>query len=796
MKRPDFKRSYIETLLIKFLNLLVFIGYVILYLLEQLSKLFIKVVDLIKIIYRKINIVDIKAMLIITSHDVLHGFRIFWRDVKTLFKGYILNDLKHFKSNVLKIRNFGFMIKNLSFFATKRPRLHYWTRVKTHAVPKIVRYSYVLHFIYGIVFAVVFMLMPYKVYTWYRELPQPTLLKMISDYNRSTRILDRKGRLLYEIYVDKKYEPVSLDRIPAYAIEATLAIEDHTFYSHVGFSFLSMLRALKANITGGDLQGASTITQQLIKNVLLTPERTVSRKLKELVLSVMVEKKYTKNQILEMYLNNIPYGGTAWGIQSASKKFFGKDVSDLDLAESAFLAGLPSSPSIYSPFAGDDLLSKSRQKTVLQRMVDLGYISQEKADEAYQEELYIVPQEEYIKAPHFVAFVREELNRKYGRRLVDFGGLTVTTTLDLDLQEKAENIVSQEISSDAYLNISNGASIALDSRTGGILAYVGSVDYFKDKWGAFDIVTASRQPGSTVKVVTYSLALSKNYTASSILNDSAITYQLWAGQKYTPVNYDGVFHGNVTLRQALANSYNIPAVKVVKDIGPDNMVDLGNKMGLKDWKVDGSYGLSVTLGGKETSLLNLTNVFATLSRGGFFKEVSPFESVLDVNGFEIYSSGNVEGERVLSKEVSYIITSILSDYYARIPSFGTNNFLSIPGRTVAVKTGTTDSKRDNYTVGYTPSFVVGVWVGNNDNSPMNPNLASGLSGAAPIWNKIMSTLLDNKDVEKFEVPTNIVVKTDKECGNVTEIFVKGTVPVRLCVEKKDEEKKDRNKNKN
>ena len=278
--------------------------------------------------------------------------------------------------------------------------------------------------------------------------------------------------------------------------------------------------------------------------------------------------------------------------------------------------------------------------------------------------------------------------------------------------------------------------------------------------------------------------------------DEKITFSFPGSAPYTPVNYDGRYHGKVTLRQALANSYNIPAVKTAKNLGPDSVVDLGNRMGLKDWEVDGSYGLSVTLGGKETSLMNLTNVFATLSREGVYKEVTPFESILDVNGFEIYSPTNIEGERAISKEVSYIITNILSDYYARIPAFGTNNFLSILGHSVAVKTGTTDSKRDNYTVGYTPSFVVGVWVGNNDNSPMNPNLASGLSGAAPIWNQTMSSVLDKRDVEKFEMPSDIVIKTDKECGNITEFFVKGTVPARLCAEKKDESnknKKDKNK---
>ncbi|HXK52971.1 MAG TPA: transglycosylase domain-containing protein, partial [bacterium] len=443
-------------------------------------------------------------------------------------------------------------------------------------------------FFYGGLFVLLFIVAPAMTYLWYKQLPQPVLLEQRA-YNSSTRILDRKGRLLYEIYVDKNYAPVRLEDIPQVVIDSTLAIEDSEFYSHHGFRVTSIVRAAKATLLEDDLQGASTITQQLVKNVLLTPERTISRKVKELVLSILVEQKYSKNEILEFYLNNIPYGGTAYGVQAAANKYFGKDVSDLDLAEASLLAGLPSAPSVYSPVSGNYDLAKERQKQVLDRMVELGFIRSADAEVAYAQELVFASQQEYIRAPHFVEFVRKSLYEIFGQRMVDFGGLSVTTTLDLDLQDQVQEIVREEVDAGARFGFSNAAAVVVDVRTGGILAHVGSYDYFLGSDGKFDVATAYRQPGSSVKPITYALALENGMTAASTVVDAPITYQSY-GQKYSPKNYDNTYHGVVTLRTALANSYNIPAVKLVSQLGRDNMVQLGHDIGLSNWKVDNTYG--------------------------------------------------------------------------------------------------------------------------------------------------------------------------------------------------------------
>lgn len=644
-------------------------------------------------------------------------------------------------------------------------------------------------FLTGILFSIVFLSIPFQIYFWYRQLPSIELLDR--PVNESTKILDSKGRLLYEIFIEKKQDPVEIEKIPDNVIKATLAIEDHEFYYHRGIRLESMLRALRKTVLEGKVQGGSTLTQQLVKNVLLSPEQTLSRKVREIVLAILVERNYTKDEILELYLNNTPYGGNAWGIQSASLKFFGKDVLDLNLAEASMLAGLPSAPSRYSPVAGNFDLAKLRQGQVLDRMTELSFVTKEEAQKAYEEELKFVPQVSFIRAPHFVNYVQNELIQMYGRRFVELGGLTVITSLDLDLQDQIQEIVRSQVEQNRSLNLSNGAAVVLDSKSGNILAYIGSVDFFSTEIdGKFDVVTAFRQPGSSIKPVTYSLAFGNGYTVASVINDSPVTIQT-NGKTYSPRNYDGKFHGKVTLRQALANSYNVVAVKLVRALGPDNMVQLGGDLGLRGWKVDSTYGFSVTLGGKEVRLLDLTNVYATLSRGGSYKDTSPFISIRDSNGFELYRRREKE-EQVIDSGVAYLITHILSDKNARIPAFGTSNWLSVSGHTIAVKTGTTDEKRDNWTFGYTPTYVVGVWVGNNDNSPMHPYLSSGLSGASPIWNEIMLTLLRDLGNEQFEVPDNIVVKVDPECNFKGEIFIKGTEPRHLCDLSKTE-KKDRKK---
>jgi 1A family penicillin-binding protein len=632
---------------------------------------------------------------------------------------------------------------------------------------------------FGFISALLLVLLPYQVWLWWNELPSPDLL-LTDIYSKTTKIYDRNDKLLYEIYIDKNYNPVKLDQVPQSLIDATIAAEDSQFYNHVGVRPESILRAAYKIWKKEEFQGGSTITQQLIKNVLLSPERTIQRKAKELVLAVLVESKYTKKQILELYLNNIPYGGEAWGVQSASRKYFGKDVWELSIGESALLAGLPSAPTTYSPLT-DPLMAKQRQKYVLDRMVETGYLSREVADAVFGEELVYRKDIQYIRAPHFVDYVRKDLEKKFGKRYVELSGLTVKTTLDIDLQDKVQKIVAEGVASNQKLNISNGAAVVLDSQNAEILSYVGSVDYYKDTWGAYDVASALRQPGSSIKPVTYALALANGYTPATFIKDSPVTFQIKGDKPYTPVNYDGKFHGNVSLRTALSNSYNVPAVRLAQAMGPDNIVSLGKQLGLTTWNVDGSYGLSVTLGGKEVRLIDLTNTYATFARKGIYKEASPYLSIKDGKGFEIYNSKARTEQRALTEEVSYLVWHILSDNIARLPAFGTQNFLSLPGRAIAVKTGTTDLKRDNWTLGFTPTYTVGVWVGNNDNKPMDPYLASGLSGAAPIWNKIFSTIADGKPDEPMIMPNGVFVKIYKECGNKSEIFIKGsTIPNTLC----------------
>jgi len=706
--------------------------------------------------------IEISAILFTFIKNTLFGF---WRNIKKIF---LTSRIRKDQIKEKPKRKY-FLSKVLSIFS-----LSFGEKM----------------FILGILFSIIFILIPVTLVRWLNELPSPEKLALETD-RRSTRILDRRGRLLYEIYVDKNYNPVEISEIPDYMIKATLAVEDDKFFQHSGIRLDSIIRALKNNITNNDsLQGGSTITQQLVKNTLLTSERTLSRKIKEAVLALLVEATYSKEQILEMYLNNISYGGTSWGVQSASQKYFGKNVWELTLGEISLLAGLPTAPTSYSPLSNINA-AKERQKYVLDRMVFLGYINENEFKKAYEEELYFINQGGYIRAPHFVDFIRKDLEKRYGKRYVETGGLEVTTTLDLDLQDKVQEIIVSEVRDNSYLGFSNGAAVVLDAKKSEILAYVGSVDYFQDNWGAYDVVTALRQPGSSIKPVTYALALSGKYTPATFINDSPITYKFKGSEPYTPVNYDGKYHGNVSLRQALANSYNIPAVKLASDVGPDNIVKRGREMGLTNWIADGSYGLSVTLGGKEVRLLDHVNLYATLARLGNYEELSPYLSIRDSKSNNIYFDTRKKVQ-VLTPEVSYIIWDILSDNNARLPAFGVNNFLSIPGYKIAVKTGTTDNIKDNWALGYTPSYVVGVWVGNNDGSPMNQNLASGLTGAAPIWNKIMRVILQGSDNEIFDQPENVFVKKDEKCG-YSEIFIKGSnIPKSLCPERDNNKDKDKN----
>lgn len=596
------------------------------------------------------------------------------------------------------------------------------------------------------------------------QLPSPATLSSVNNPS-TTQILDRKGRLLYQLYEGRNRQPVTLSELPPYLIQATVAIEDKHFFTHPGIDPAGVTRAVKHNLTtggslfssqGDPLQGGSTITQQLIKNTLLTPDKTLGRKIKEALLSFWAERIYSKEQILEMYLNSSPYGGPAWGVETAARMYFGKSARDLSLAESTYLAGLPVSPSEYSPYGIHPEKGRERQRDVLRRMVEDGYITRKQAGDALNQPLAFQPPVTNIKAPHFVMYVRSLLAQRYGEAVVSQGGLKVITTLDLDLQEMAESVVENEINKLKDLKVSNGAAMITDGKTGEILAMVGSKNYFDPSGGNFNVALALRPPGSSIKVVTYAAAFKQGMTPATMVLDTPITFTNPWGQGYSPVNYDGRFHGPVTIRTALGSSYNIPAVRLLAIVGIPAMVQTAKDMGITTFNRPSEYGLSLTLGGEGVKMTEMMSVYGTLASLGVRFTPFAISTVTDPSGNVLESNQKEAGERVLTEEVAYLLTNILADNSARAPAFGTNSLLNIPGHTVAVKTGTSDDKRDNWTFGFTPEHVVGVWVGNNDYSPMDPKLTSGITGAAPIWRDIMDNLLRGKTNMAFRRPAGII----------------------------------------
>ncbi|MCH7641527.1 transglycosylase domain-containing protein, partial [Patescibacteria group bacterium] len=461
----------------------------------------------------------------------------------------------------------------------------------------------------------------------------------------STKIYDRNGEILYNIYKDQNRTPVPLDRIPAQVRLATIAIEDAEFYNHLGISFRGITRAIIKIIREGELTGGSTITQQLVKNALLTPEKTLVRKLREIVLAIRVEFAYTKNEILEMYLNEVAYGGTAYGIQEAAQVYFDKNVDNLSLGEAALLAGLPKSPTRFSPFGPNPELALARQGEVLRLMRVNVFITSEQEKAAEQEDIKFSSNVTDINAPHFVMFVRQALVEKYSEEVVSQGGLLVTTTLDLNIQKLAEDVLRAEVDNLSKLNVGNGAAIVLDTQTGEILAMVGSKDYFDtESDGNVNVTTRQRQPGSSIKIVNYAYALSNGYTPLTILSDTPITFAVPGQPPYSPRNYDGKFRGKLTLRSALAESRNVPAVKVLDSYGVGNMIEQGRKMGITTWTDPSNYGLSLTLGGGEVKLIDLAQVYATVANYG---KRSGSNSILQVTNYEgkVLEEGGCSGEQ-------------------------------------------------------------------------------------------------------------------------------------------------------
>jgi len=635
---------------------------------------------------------------------------------------------------------------------------------------------------FGFIFA-------FALFAWYaKDLPSPG--KLSQTTGNSTVFYDRDGKVLYEMYKDKNRLPVAFEDISDYLKKATVAIEDKNFYKHQGISQTGILRALFNIVLKRRLEGGSTITQQLIKNTLLTSQRVISRKIKEMILAYEVERRYSKNQILEMYLNEAPYGGSYWGVGTAAMAYFGKSPKDLNLVESAILAGLPQSPTYYSPFIGKNNAWKGRAKDVLRRMREDGYITKndEKKALAELETIKFTAPKMTINAPHFIFYVRDQIEKEYGSKLFD-QGIKVKTTISIDAQRAVEKIVNEEIKKIKNYNVGNGAVVVLDSKTGEILAMVGSYDFNDEKFGKFNAALGLRQPGSAIKPIVYATAFEKGYTPATVLMDVKTVFPTQGGKDYIPVNYDGKFRGPMQLRFALGNSINVPAVKLLAMIGMRDFMQKASDMGLETLaptqKNMEKFGLSIALGGGEVTLLDLTSAFSVFARGGTKIETTAVKEIESFGGKKIFKQTKPHEKRIFSPEVSFLISHILSDNNARTEVFGPNSYLRIPGKTVAVKTGTTDDKKDNWAVGYTKDITVGVWVGNNDGKPMNPSIASGATGASPIWYRSMIELLKKYGDGIMDKPDKVkAIQIDSFLGGLpkdnyptrSEYFIEGTEP--------------------
>ncbi len=702
--------------------------------------------------------------------ELLHKFiSSFFNRSFNFFKAGFNTIRTSYQKLIVAFRNITDKLKFPSFKFTWPVRL---PKVRTARPRRIPVFSFkIRYFIFGFSASLVIVFV-YNSYVFVKSLPSPKTIGKV-NYPLSTHIYDRNGKLLYEFYREQNRTPVKLTTLPSYITRATIAIEDKDFFKHNGISPIGgIIRALKENIFNKKFQGGSTITQQLVKSALLTPERTIQRKFKEIILALWTERIFTKEEILEMYLNQVPYGGASYGIEEAAKTYFKKSAKELNISEAAFLAGLPQAPSLYSPFINPTLALRRRNE-VLKEMLELKYINEQQYKQAKEIDLEIASPKTAIRAPHFVFFVKNELINRFGIRTVEEGGLRVITSLDLNLQEQAEEMLKEELEKIKNLNVTNGAILITNPKTGEILAMVGSVDYFDGNSGAFNVTTALRQPGSSIKPLMYSLALERDYTAATPIDDTPVVFPNPGSVPYKPVNYDGKFHGRLPLRYVLANSFNVPAVKTLNTLGVNDFVEHARKLGISTWTDPSRFGLSLTLGGGEVSMVDMAKAFGTFASLGERKNISPIIKITDVLGDTIYEN-DPQPRQVLSPGVSYIISDILSDNQARTMAFGSRSALEIPGYKVAVKTGTTDDKKDNWTIGYTPEYLAVVWVGNNNNTPMHPYLTSGITGAAPIWNKVMTYLLTHNGSHNtwLSQPSDLV---EKNCyGNKVEYFVRGT----------------------
>lgn len=646
-----------------------------------------------------------------------------------------------------------------------------------------------------------------------KNLPEPEKVsQQAATQFKTTKIYDRTGKvLLYELFdpTGGNRTNVALDKISPNLINATIALEDKTFWTNEGVDYTGMVRAVYNMLRGQPLQGASTLTQQLVKKVIIPERETKSRtnvelKIQETIMAREISQKYSKQQILEWYLNTIYYGNFAYGIEAASEAYFGKHAKDLTLNEAATLAAIPQYPAL-NPLDNPEI-AKERRDIALDRMVAEGYITERQAEDAKKQDIQVFQKRFDIKAPHFVFYVRRYLEDKYGPDAVNKGGWTVITSLDYDIQSKAEEIARNQIAklTEEKRNVTNASVVVMKPTTGEISAMVGSVDYFdRDIDGQVNIAISDRQPGSSFKLFSYLQAFEAGAADGTKLSPASVVYDVRTAFEdppnppYVPENYDRKYHGPVRLRTALASSYNIPAVKVLDMVGIKNVLNLAHRMGITT--LDKNYGLALTLGGGEVKLLDQTYAYSVVANGGVmagqpvppeeqregFRKLNPVSvlKVTDTDGKVLEEYKQPGTERVVSEQAAYLITDVLSDNNARAPAFGLNSVLKM-SRPAAVKTGTTSSWRDNWTLGYTPDYVTGVWVGNADNSEMEH--ISGITGAAPIWHDVMEYIHRNLPVTEFVEPPDITripvclasgLLPTKECPQVVrEVFKKGNEP--------------------
>ncbi len=605
--------------------------------------------------------------------------------------------------------------------------------------------------------------------------------------NTGVTLLDRHDKVFFSFYQGQLRNLVPLSAIPKVTQQAVMAAEDKDFYSHPGFSIKALAGAFIADIRHRNFSyGGSTITQQLVKNSLLNTNKNFLRKYQELVLAQELERRYTKDEILEMYLNSVYFGQGSFGIQSAAKTYFNKDAKDLDLAESTILASVLTAPTELDPVSGNRGKTIARQRFVLQEMQDKKFITHEQLAKAQAEELkFQPPAQSLYQAPHFALMVKDQLLQKYGEEEVIRGGLVVHTTLDLDWQVYAEKVVADQVKSLQRNRVSNGGAVVIDPANGEVRVMVGSKDWYDDKFGKLNITTALRQPGSSFKPIVYATALEKHIiTPATVLHDSPITYTIKGSPPYSPHNYDNKFRGNVLARRALVNSLNVPAIEVLMKEGIPPVIEMAQRLGISSIDSDKYYGPSFALGTAEVKLVELTNVYATFANHGQKNEITLITDIYDKHSQQIFHY-QPSPQPVISPEVSFQIASILSDNATRAESFG--NTLNI-SRQAAAKTGTTEDYRDALTMGFTPQLAIGAWVGNNDNTTMDQ--IAGSLGAAPIWKNLMEHFLIGVPEQKFTPPPGIITATvcksmgllirEATSSGYPEYFQSGTQPTQYC----------------